>query len=182
MIIYLDMDGVCTDFVGDACELFGGDCLDLYDNWPKGVWDIDEALGLPRGAVKEKIVDNDLGFEFWSEMSRYPHFKSLYKMLTSYSRVVFLSDPGFNQECATGKVVWLQKQFGSDFSDYILTPHKDLVRQDGILIDDNQENCDMFEKSILFPQPWNAGDLMDLFPEYYIEGEILSLGLRKIHA
>jgi hypothetical protein len=162
--ILLDMDGVCTDFVGSvlrAFELSTEEQARLYKNWPHGEYHVNRLIGVSRNAMWKKI--DSKGVEFWSEMPEYPWFDKFYADLSEIAPVTFCTSPGRSHMAASGKIQWLQKKFGSGFDKYVLTPHKHLLsKQDSALIDDSNENIDGFNNGpscfglgLLFPRPWN---------------------------
>ena len=160
--ILLDMDGVCTDFVGAFMSLMGMTGIQqakVYENWIPGEYNINRVLGLSGNAMWQRI--NKAGIEFWSKMPEYYWFDKFYQELSDIAPVTFCTSPGSSHVAAAGKVIWLQAKFGAKFNRYVLTPHKELLSMPGnILIDDCDENIDAFNKGagtgILFPRPWNS--------------------------
>ncbi len=172
MIIYLDMDGVCCDFIGGVSKLFKYESL--YDTWPIGVWDVSQRMGISKAKFRQKIEQAGVGF--WNDLEEYPHFKELHKMLCSYGRVIFLTDPGMWASAPSGKRLWLRERFGYEHKDWVITPIKDIVHKSNtILIDDNPDNCTMFPNSILFPQPWNSNLWQRMDRVEYIKEEVVRL-------
>ncbi len=166
--IYLDMDGVLTDFVGAVAKLFKYDG-DIYLDWRRLLvenkvddpYKIEGVLGITTNELWSTI--DGTGMSFWSQMEYYPQAASLYTMLQGYGDVVILSSPAMDPSSWSGKVVSLQQFFNRDFRDFILcpAPHKvKLANKNSILIDDAEKNIDTFTdaggQGILFPQPWNS--------------------------
>ena len=64
-MIYLDIDGVCVDFLRGALHLHLGEGADrMMEEWPKGQWYIEKVLGISEEAIngrlrraKEKIAE-----------------------------------------------------------------------------------------------------------------------------
>ncbi len=169
MIIYLDMDGVCCDFIGGVSRLFKFESL--YEAWPVGVWDVSQRMGIPKQKFYDKV--EEAGIDFWVNLEEYEHFKALNSMLAGYGRVVFLTSPGAWIGAPSGKLIWLQDRFGKLFSDWIFTQHKDLVhKSDAILIDDSPDNCALFPNSVLFPQPWNSNLWRRMDRVQYVREEV----------
>lgn len=151
--IFLDMDGVCVDFVKGALAAHGR--LDLY-NAPGVTW-LPDSIGMSEDAFWPPI--NALGIEFWRALEPYPWFAALHEGLADLGHVVFLSKPSRGAGSATGKLQWLQDRFGPEFRDYIFTPRKRYLSRwpRAILVDDQDKNLEAWDGAkILFPQPWNA--------------------------
>jgi 5'(3')-deoxyribonucleotidase len=153
-IIFLDLDGVCVDFVGAALKLCGA---------PEGFvatkYDFFTDLFLSE-ADFWRLIDK-AGWRFWSELPEYPWLDEMLKALKKQGRVIFLTAPSSNPLSSYGKVKWFKTKFGPRFGDFILTNQKDLLAKDDstILIDDSPSNYQKWGKAggsaFLFPQPWN---------------------------
>lgn len=163
--IYLDMDGVLSNFVLSALRLH---CPNgwkrLMETWPKGVFEIYDVIDISGSDFWGTI--NMEGWKFWSELEPFPWAMPLYNTLKELGDVVVLTSPSRNPNCAKGKILWLQHFFmeGYDFRDYILAPSqfKHHVAAFGrILVDDSSRNIKRFNKAggcgVLVPQPWNDG-------------------------
>ena len=155
MIIFLDMDGVCTDLVKAACLLH--DYHFQEETWPAGQRDMHEVIGIDYDNFWDAV--HRQGEEFWRGLESYSWFEKLYDELNKLGRVHFLTSPTNSPYCASGKMMWLKDRFGNDFNDFIITEHKHLLSyQNSLLIDDYEDNIDNFAKygnAILFPQKWN---------------------------
>ena len=162
--IFLDMDGVCCNFVKGTCAVLGFDYNEVLNNWPLGTYDYSTVMNIGPKEMWEKI--DSRGKLFWRELQEYSWFEDLYDALKEIAPVYFLTSPAWNPDCAEGKLHWLQDRFGEDFRDYVLTHHKFLLsKKRSILIDDSPAQCDKFTggdgRAILFPQPWNGHVLPD---------------------
>jgi len=152
--IFVDMDGVLTDFVGAAFRRIGRSIpLEQVQ------WNFNEQLGLSADDFWELLDGHDAS-QFWRGIDPYPWYRELLAALGDTPWCV-LSTPSQDPGCVKGKVEWLTKHIAPDFRDYILTPRKHFAASPGaVLIDDNDENCAKFVehggRAILFPQPWNA--------------------------
>ncbi|MEX0887786.1 MAG: hypothetical protein WD940_01765 [Patescibacteria group bacterium] len=171
--IYLDMDGVTTNFVRGVALVFGRDYDQLIGEWPKGYEFVHVPLGLPSEKYLWNAI-NPLGERFWIGLEEYQHFRSMYERLTELGDVVFLTKPSNHPTSVSGKLYWLQQRFGLSFRNYIFTKRKELVAQPGtILIDDSPGNCVKFAEKggevCLFPQPWNDGASLLLPNESILE-------------
>jgi len=154
--ILLDMDGVITDFLSRALALH--DAEDLLQQWPQGVSDAPEALGLSKDDFWKPI--DAVGTEFWETLPTYPWSRELVEQLQEVAPVTILTNPG-NQSasCVAGKVQWLKGQLPG--VPYLMGPEKHLCAKPGaVLIDDRTKNVTSFSaaggQTILFPQPWNT--------------------------
>ena len=159
--IFLDLDGVCCDFVGAATKTLGR--TELLDDWPKNK-ELDELLSLDRHTEFLPKLEALGGFHWWAQVPEYPWFKEFYDGLKGVGDVTFLTTPSHQPSCVYGKLVWLHDRLGDDFSDYIFTRKKELLAQPGtLLIDDTPEVVKAFIRhgghGIVFPQPWNGSDL-----------------------
>lgn len=151
--IFLDMDGVCCNFVRAALAAHGRSDL---EGDPKVTW-LPDSIGMGEEQFWQTI--NAAGVDFWRYMDPYPWFEALYPKLRGFGDVVFLSKPSRGADSATGKLQWLQDRFGPEFRDYIFTPRKRFVSRwpRAILVDDQDKNLETWAGAkIRFPQPWNA--------------------------
>lgn len=162
MKIFLDMDGVCVDFVSGVMEVFDITQQQINEHWEPGVYDIQK--------VFEKILREPIPYfwqtlntitSFWENLKPYPWYKDLLEILKPYEWY-FCTSPTETQQviCTCGKLLWLQKHYKKDVTNYIFTHHKHLLAQQGtILIDDSSSNIIKFNKAggvgILWPMRWN---------------------------
>ena len=159
--IYLDMDGVCVDFIGAAMAAQGYDPQKMLADWralhPGSLYP--EAL-MGKPALDFFTHDNLNTREFWATLVPYRWFETLYFELGRLGHVVFLTAPTSAPGCVSGKHEWLINQFGTDFSEFIFTRHKDrLAHANAYLVDDMPFNIAPFSTrnghGVLFPQIWN---------------------------
>lgn len=161
-IIYLDLDGVCTNFIKSCIEANQLDYYSTIEIWKRdypGVFSASKVFNIDNNTFWGNI--EKLGEGFWTEMEPYPWFKELYNKLSEYGKVYFLTSPSQCPYSLSGKLKWLQKQFNRNFKDYIITPNKELLaNSNSLLIDDFPKNIESFKnaggKGILFPQFWNS--------------------------
>lgn len=145
IIMYLDVDGVLTDWLTPACKLCGVDLGDkkIRDNFKKGE-DLSDLIGDSK--VWDKIDAE--GDKFWLNLELLPWAKKIYKALknTGY-HLTFLSSPGkYNPIPCTPKHEYLMKHFGEDV-DIILAYNKwHCAGPNKILIDDSKKKRDAFVK------------------------------------
>lgn len=168
-VVYLDMDGVCVDFVSAAIKVNDGDPIKVLAAWPEGAYDITQVMEIPPDQFWKKV--SDAGVDFWRGLNYYPWFWQMYYKLKEMADVVFLSSPSEDVWSAAGKLGWLQDRFGKAFRNYCLTQLKDLgANPRAILIDDFEVHVDAFRKAggraILFPQDWNSEPIPEDVAEY----------------
>jgi len=155
--IFVDMDGVLSDFVSAALQLHGR--LDALEGWPPGVWDMPRVVGMSSADFWGRIARR--GEDFWAKLRPYPWADELIRLVQEFAPFTILSSPSNQPSCLSGKMVWLQKQFSPAFRDFLIGPPKYLCAKPGVvLIDDSDDNIARFRQhggeAILFPQPWNA--------------------------
>lgn len=155
--LYLDMDGVLTNFVLATAEIFGFQESQLSD------WNIYEHIGVTEEHFWAEIDSHSP--RFWAEMPEYPWALSLYSALNEVpdSELYICTAPSRDPNCIKGKLMWIQKRLGDRFNNYVITPHKGLLAdEESILIDDRIKNCVDFHKAggtaIVFPQKWNVDE------------------------
>ena len=107
---------------------------------------------------------------FWKDMEVLPGAKKLFANLKKLGEVKICTRPFPAPNCLYGRAVWLQEQFGIKISETIYMHDKwELAKSGTLLIDDNLENCHLFERhggeSILFPTTYNT----KIVPENKIE-------------
>jgi hypothetical protein len=139
--LYLDMDGVLTDFMG-ACEKLGKHMMVWYSNDKERFWNHITYTGT----------------EFWSEMPWIAGGKELYGFLESsgFSPTILSALPGPERgkaivDARKGKIQWLRKELGTQSAiNAILCLRHEKALQSGIsrvLIDDNSENIREWEEA-----------------------------------
>lgn len=160
MLIYLDVDGVLANWV-EGIQLAAGINPSTWDTVGHGL--------LPTNQ-QEKIDAAMCVKSFWVGLSRYPWADDLYTECKKHGEVVFCTQPFDSPNCLAGKYEWLANHFGATMDRIVLMRNKwRLANPRALLIDDNVENCNRFQwaggHSIIFPQPWNSGDLILSDPE-----------------
>lgn len=155
--IYLDLDGVCCDFLSAALRLHNLDPEAVWKWWPAGEWDVCRVLDMTPANFWAPINDS---VGFWAQLEPYNWFASLYAALADLGEVIFLTTP---HDCAAswaGKQCWIRNR-GFGQRQVVMTPRKELLaRPSAVLIDDNDQNVGSFAlhggKAITFPQQWNS--------------------------
>ena len=139
--LFLDMDGVLTDFTG-ACEKLGDDMMLWYSKDKDLFW--------------KKITY--AGTEFWSGMPWMSGGRELHGFLKSsgFFPTILSALPGPDRKKALanareGKIKWLRKELGVSYAETaILCFRPEKALQSGIariLIDDNSENIHEWEEA-----------------------------------
>jgi len=177
--IYLDVDGVCADFIRPALTLMDLEPESVLEQWAmKHIGDFypEALIGLPRPQFFEMIDAH--GADFWRNLPAYPWFPNLHAELSALAHVIFLTAPTGYPACLAGKYAWLCDFFGSNYDDCIFTTHKDrLAHSRAILIDDSDQNIAAFQQrgghGIVFPQVWNSAGASTQ-PTAYIIAEIIA--------
>lgn len=155
--IFLDMDGVISDFIGGACRLFERE--DVLESWPLGERDAPQAFGLSASQFWGKI--DGAGADYWANLEPYSWCRELLDVIRETASFTILSAPSLGVECPTGKLRWLRTYLGSGFRDHLFGYQKHFCAKPGhVLIDDSEGNVRRFREhggaAILFPQPWNS--------------------------
>lgn len=170
--VYVDMDGVLANFLWGALKAH--DRLDLYENWPKGQWNISTALGVTEDAFWAKIDERKE--QFWASLPKTAAcdvlLTSLYRWASNPDRpanIAIATAPSLSPYAAAGKTMWLQHHYGRGFRDFVITPDKELLGQPGaVLLDDCEPNISKFSRKkgfgILVPSVTNAHGF-DMMPE-----------------
>lgn len=188
--IYIDMDEVLVDFTRGYCEFIKVNYEAVLQHWPRGEWLMLPALNKVLGRTEETQItlkefwDNINGrTEFWENLEALPWFTEILNLCYSYTYDVHIvSSPSYCDTCYTGKVRWLKKRFGLEFTNFHLTPHKEkLARPGTVLIDDSEKNCQNFlvnkngrstgAYSVIFPRHSNGiGNITD--PVTYVKSQL----------
>lgn len=192
LTILLDMDEVLTDFIGGAVRIHGAKWgftrAEINAQRRPGEWDIVRPIGrwLRQQGHHEPFTPDhfwsaitEAGSRFWIELERLPWAYEMVDLVARYtSDWHIVTAPS---KCATsysGKVQWLKTEFGPDFDQFVITPHKHILANSrAILIDDREKNISSFieagGRGILFPNVGNClRDLTD-DPVKYVTSELV---------
>jgi 5'(3')-deoxyribonucleotidase len=159
-VILCDLDGVLADFNAGAAEVHGWTLARLYEKWPPGIWEMTAALGLSDEDEFWEPIDQ-AGEAFWLGLQPLPWARTLYAYLESIAEVHVATAPSRCDSCYSGKVKWLKRFFGRNFTQFVITPHKHIFAQPGaLLIDDRELNINQFVQhggdGIIFPARCNG--------------------------
>ena len=164
--VFLDMDGVLTDFIGAALRAHGRS--EFLEHWPPGERDAPKALGISRRQFWSAI--DAQGSDFWAELDPYPWVGELLQRVEAVAPFSVLTAPSLSPSSLKGKVRWMYEHFpgskGRRFRDFLIGPQKHLLARPGhLLIDDTGATVDAFRanggQAILFPQAWNSNHAVD---------------------
>ncbi len=174
--VLLDLDEVLADFVRSACLVHGTTVEELTAKRTPGVWDIIGTLGVSTTQFWKKI--NARGRNFWSDIQPLPWRNEVMQLVESMTPDWHIvSSPSYSVMSHTGKVNWLKKHFGHDFTRFCLTPHKEIFAQPNvILIDDREENIETFVRNggvgVLFPSLGNRLHALRQNPVPYVQHQL----------
>lgn len=152
--LWLDMDGVITDFVGGACAVHRKSEESVVG------WDFHYDWGLSQDEFWAKI--NDQGVKFWSELSNYPWTKEMLTIARNCDKDYrIITTPSRDMSSQVGKINWLAKRDINRDIVFTRKPKSAYCRgRNDVLIDDSDINVQNWVeaggRAILFPQPWNS--------------------------
>lgn len=122
--VYVDMDGVLTDFAKSLCKL-----LDIP---------LDRNFTFKNNDTKVWKKIDDAGEEFWADMDWMPKSKEFWDSLSTHNPII-LSAPSNHKSSIYGKKTWINKNLGS--VPFILDDEKEkYASPNSILIDDREKN------------------------------------------
>lgn len=156
-LVFLDLDGVCVDFITAACALHGT-TPDQID-WARHGFYISDGLGITRNAFWAPITAG--GAAFWEGLDPYPWFEELLDAVAD-AEVYVCSSPSLDPGSLAGKVAWMYRHFPKAMHRrFVLTGHKHLLARPGrFLVDDADHNAEKWARAggtpVLFPRPWNS--------------------------
>ena len=157
--VFLDMDGVITDFVGGVCRAF-----DKPNPYPDETRDYTFWHAWPD--VSTKDVDAICIQEFWHNLEWICDGRETLRAIMGtigLEKVYFLTVPMANVESSTGKMMWIRDNLPIYLKRTIIitleVPKYFFARPDALLIDDKDENVEEFVSAggngILIPRHWN---------------------------
>ncbi len=168
--IFLDMDGVLTNWVKGYCDIFNLYYKNVVELWVEGVEEMSDACGIPDEISRQKI--NEMGADFWVKLEPYPWTEQLIDACRKIAPTAILTNPGRFSGSLEGKLEWL-KSYGFTRDDVLFGKPKELVAGRGrVLIDDRNSVGQRFREAggsvILVPQPWNSNRLDWKDPMAYV--------------
>lgn len=147
-MIFVDMDGVLTDFIGAVEKHFQ---VDIPPSTGHEIWD---AMGYSEDTFWKRV--NKIGPKFWATMDKLPWCDELLVWLQDKDWVI-CTKPSRHWSCAAGKVQWINNHIRHK---WIMIQDKHLLSQgNNLLIDNHPDNCENWGRSmsVLFPDPYANG-------------------------
>jgi 5'(3')-deoxyribonucleotidase len=152
MVIYVDCDGVLGDWVKQV-HLWADKPLKPWKAWD----------GFSENGITQAQIDDMMSFvSFWDSMELLPGAKKLWAEVGKLADSVYVCTRPFpDPNCLYGRAVWLERELDIEIRQTIYMHDKyELARPGAILIDDNVDNCRLFEakggRAILYPQSYNS--------------------------
>jgi len=156
--VFLDMDGVLTNFHKGVCKTFDYpyilDEMIRYDFWED--W--------KEKKVTRRDVNDICNQLFWEDLEWMHDGKEILKIVEeAYGKenIFIFTQPMPNVGSWTGKRIWIE-HMAPDYKKQLIVTQASrafFASPDTLLIDDKQENVDEFIKAggnaILIPRPWN---------------------------
>ena len=183
--VYVDMDGVLTDFCGDALQCCSDAGLHSHvvqlaaHGWPADEYSLAGALGIGEYTLADCINRVPT---FWSRLTALPSLTWLlkeYLWVRTDIELYILSSPGSYPDSATGKLFWVKASIG-DAVPVLLVPSnckKLLAKPGSILIDDSDTNVEDWQAAggtgVLFPQLWNTKRLIALAEPQAVKDSVI---------
>jgi 5'(3')-deoxyribonucleotidase len=128
--LFIDMDGVLTDFIKGYHELTGKDISGEYHN-NDDFWD----------------PINKAGYDFWINLKWKEDGKKLWKYIEKYNPTV-LSAPSKKDDSRVGKHDWIKRELpGVHLILRTAKNKKEFAAPDSILIDDLKDNVDSWKEA-----------------------------------
>ena len=157
--VFLDLDGVITDFVGGVCKALG-----KTNPYPEETRDYTFWHAWPD--ISTKDVDAICNQEFWHNLEWTCDGRDTLRAVMDtlgLEKVYLITQPMPNLESASGKMMWINDNLPIYLGYTIITsrevPKHLLARSDVLLIDDKDENVEEFigagGQGLLVPRPWN---------------------------
>ena len=149
-MIFLDLDGVCCDFVSRTINILDKS-EDEYLEWLKNSDDhpydvLNSYIGMDTSGFWDWIYDQ--GHKYWEGMPVFDWFEYLYEELKKISEVKFLTSAPTSPTAHYGKALWIEKNVGRDaLYDLIIcpSPMKQYMAKEGrVLIDDTAKNIEQW--------------------------------------
>lgn len=166
MKLFLDLDGVLSDFVGAACRAHAiPNPYLLKENF--GEFNMAKACGFSNREFWKPMNEES----FWSSMEPTEDFDHIMVTVLSFfdeKAICILTSPSASPSSASGKMKWVIKHLHSFRRRLIISPAKHFIaHENALLIDDHSKNCKAFRSegglSFLLPRPWNESHTRTTF-------------------
>jgi len=168
--IFIDLDDVLNQFSMHALQMLGcpvtPGALSKYD--PKWGFDLTQAANALHEELyfdTERLWSELNGPDVWAQAPKSKEFWPLLNFceaMVGRKNICILTSSVSDPECLSGKAEWIQRHCPRWLHrQFLVGPQKHLLARVGrILIDDSDENVEMFRKhggeAVLFPRPWNT--------------------------
>lgn len=139
--LYLDMDGVLTDFIGRYVE-YGGDRF-VENEGVKLDWSLTNTI------------------DFWSKMEWTKNGKYLWNSVKRLDPII-LSSPGFSEFAKKGKPLWVSENLGPSTKLILDTDKTKYATSKSILVDDMNKNLVPWKESGGIALKYNDSDPNEL--------------------
>jgi len=180
MKLYLDMDGVLSDFITGVCGWLG--VRNPYQppavNGAINNWNTPPLVGIK----EEDFFTPCWRTEFWANLPRTREAGDIMELVADFKPIVLSSPSGDHDACREGKTSWLSKHFGEYGLDLITERSKEKYAKGNVLIDDNDDNCEKWiangGRAFLVPRPWNCLHRSEYKIEVMLRRQLSEWGLR----
>jgi hypothetical protein len=159
--IYLDIDGVLTDFNKAACRAIGITMADMEAGTKPGpsAWGFWGVAGLTESDFWAAI-DRE-GAAFWDTMEWLPDGRDILNLCLNAGPVILMTSPPWSPEASAGKVSWIRREIPELRRRFSITPCKEaFAHARAILVDDSDSNTQKFHeaggRAVLVPRRWNG--------------------------
>ena len=102
---------------------------------------------------------DEQGEDWWADMEKFSWTDDLIDLARKEAdEFCILTSPSRNPVCSSGKVKWMQKQFGKTFKDFMIGSNKHIcATSNSLLIDDTEKKVNEFREygghAFLWPHP-----------------------------
>ena len=140
MKLFVDMDGVLTDFEAQFDHYYGITTREYYQK---------------SGTVMLKKAVDEIGLKFWSEMPYFPGAKELWNYVSKYKPTI-LSSPSTFKYAQQGKLIWIKNHLSPSPGDIVFkqTGQKESAISD--LPPDQIKKCILIDDYYKNLAPWKA--------------------------
>ncbi len=145
--VFLDIDGVLSDFCGPALKIMGVTEEQLKKALPPGPSSF--YITSPFMSDDEFWALIDGVPDFWENLPKTKEADKIVEICMKYfgKEVYLLTKPPHNPLSYAGKAVWVRKYYPQLYRSLFVGPRKHAFAHPGaVLVDDNEENCDLFCK------------------------------------
>jgi len=155
--VSIDMDGIVADFFYSALQAHGA--TDRASIWPKGVWNMDQVIGVTIDEFWKKIDETE---GFWEGLAVLADGKDIVQsVVQSGLPWAFLTSPSESPQCRSGKRIWVMKHFPQAKMIQCEVSKAICAAPGRLLVDDSDENVRGWREAggdaVLVSRPWNNG-------------------------